>query len=290
MRYTKGIILKLLNVTLFTAMSLLSVYLSEGLHTLQVFWLISMIALIGLLPIVLYSKQPLHMAESRHAIFLLRVIFNVLGMCAWLEAISHIGPNSSSAISYMIPIFTTILAVLVCRESINLSCIAAIALSFIGLFMVLGPQGEEMFTYGGMMGLCAVAMWASHDIVCKLQTRKEHALVQAVYVFVFSAVLSGPAALLLWQPIVGKDLLIVTAMGIIAACNVVVVFMAYRAAPITVLMPFSYCRFPLMAILSYLILDEPLAPSIIYGVLVITLASSFIFYQQHMGRIAITLK
>ncbi|MBS0236598.1 MAG: DMT family transporter [Proteobacteria bacterium] len=282
MTYAKGILLKLLNIALFTAISILSARVGRDLHKLQLFWMICAFAIIVVsIPMLLFNKQQLFALNCKSFLgFALRSLCNVLGMWAWLEAISHIGANTSSAISYMTPIFTTVLAVLLLKEKLATSCLLAIMTSFVGLCVVLQPSSLDMLSYGGMMGLFSCLMWAVHDIVCKKQTFKEQHFIQAWYVFLFSMIISTPSMLLLWQPISSYEVSIIALIGAIAAANVVVIFLAYKAAPITVLMPFSYCKFIFMAIAAYIFLDENIMANTIAGALIIASSSAYIFYNQ----------
>lgn len=286
-QYNLGIALKLVNLGLFTILSLLFHFITQPLHKIQVFFLVSLFAAAFFLPWIILNKIKflgLHNIKQ----YCLRAIFNVIGMITWIEALNNLNLNQATAISYIIPIFTTILAIIFCNEEFNLKCFTAITASIIGMYIIIAPSNVGLFSYGTTIAILSSLIWACHDIVCKKQASTEHYLTQGFYLFVLTSIFLAPFAWIIWQPLNINNLYYIILLGIVSATNVIVLFLAYKFAPIGLLMPFSYCRLIFMAFATYILFNHTLAWNTVLGSIIICSASAYIFYQQQKGKLLIS--
>ena len=291
-KYSRGILLKITNITIFCVMSLMFVGLPKGINSVHVIFTMFCFGIVGILSVIFVQKISLKTANING--YVVRSIFNVLGFLTWFKALQLIGINEATAISYMIPILTLLLSTLFTEERLNILCLVGVLISFFGMYVIILPNLSEVMTsIGSIFALFSAVMWALYDIVCKLQTKTEHYLVQTFYVMFFTIIILLPFILLdldEFRILVGLDLLLVVLIGILSAINNTVLFLAYKAAPINILMPFSYLRLLIVAVANYLIFSMPLEPNALIGVVIISIASSFVFYEQYKGKVIITEK
>ena len=121
----------------------------------------------------------------------------MLGFLTWFKALQLIGINEATAISYMIPILTLLLSTLFTEEKLNILCLVGVLISFFGMYVIILPNLSEVMTsIGSIFALFSAVMWALYDIVCKLQTKTEHYLVQTFYVMFFTIIILLPFILL----------------------------------------------------------------------------------------------
>ncbi|WHQ46665.1 MAG: DMT family transporter [Candidatus Midichloria sp.] len=282
--YSLGILLKILNLLLITIYSLLLIKFSKGFAVSHFCFLIAAIAVVILLPIVLFFKINLKLTRRAFKLHVLRALLNCGGIMSWVLALRYVGANEATAISYTIPIFTSILAWFYCEERLNGKCIIGIFFGIIGTLIVLQPS-FNVTTLGVLYAAFSACMWACYDVICKKQTTTEHYLKQVFFNFLFTALILLPLALLDWQKVTTRNLFEISIISLLSATNVVVLFLAYKLAPLILLMPFSYLRLLFMAAATYLLFGEVLRSETILGVLIISVSSWFIFWQQHKGKI-----
>lgn len=276
-KYNLGIGLKVLNLLVFTTISILIIKLNSKIATLQLFAIIAIFSILLLLPWVVYTRGKFIKPNSLNKC-LLRGAFNYFGMWSWIEALKLISPNEATALSYMAPIFTTILAIVICKEKVNTGCIFAILFSLGGVYLILNPNHEAV-SVGGIIALCSALAWAGHDVVCKLQTVEEHPIGQALYNFILMALFSLP--LLDWGQLPNiTDWVTLLLLAALSVTNVIVLFLSYKYAPLTVLMPFSFLRLLFMIIAAYIFLGDMIKYQVVAGAIVIMASVGYIFIQQ----------
>ena len=280
-----GIGLKLLNLLGFTVISLLLVFIKS--NTINVILLIDITAIVCLLPWAITTKGKYLKVDNKkqYINYFLRALFNFVGIFSWIKAMRIMGANEATAISYMIPIFTTIMAMIFCGEKLNKKCMIAVCISFFGVYIILDPQKDNFTLYGAIMALLCSFMWACYDIVCKKQTITEHCLAQTFYTFVFALVFSLVMLMFTSSNLLLDDVFFIFVIGIISVINITILFLAYKFAPIYLLMPFSYCRLIFMFIGSYLVFNIQPNYHLFLGAVVIALTSFYIFHQTHKGNI-----
>ncbi|AEI89506.1 DMT family transporter [Candidatus Midichloria mitochondrii] len=180
--YSLGIALKILNLLLITIYSLLLIKFGQGFAASQFCFLIVLIALVFLLPTVLFLKINLKLTRRVFKLHILRAFFNCGGIISWVSALRHIGANEATAISYTIPIFTSILAWFYCGEKLNGKCLIGVFSGIIGTLIVLRPS-FDVNALGILYAAFSACMWACYDIICKKQTKTEHYLKQVFLTF-----------------------------------------------------------------------------------------------------------
>ncbi|MDZ5762169.1 EamA family transporter [Candidatus Cyrtobacter comes] len=274
---TSGILLKLLNISLFITTSFLFKSLSWYFGVPEMCFVAMILGSILTFPIAL--KVGFSM-KSSWLLYLFRAFANALGITTWIYAISKIGINEASAISYITPIITTILGILICKERLNYKYIIATLTGFIGVYISLKPSFNIGFV-GAASIIISCFSWAFHDIICKKQSGTEHSIVQAFHSFWIGIIFLAPVAL--YNARFGHYIshyYILTCIAVLSTINVVVIFLAYKFAPITLLMPFSYCRFPITCIVTYVLYGYTPSLESIIGSCIIACSSIFVFLQR----------
>lgn len=293
-RYTLGIMLKITNLIVFSAYSMLFSILPKSLGTFHVMFLMLLFGFaICCLIIVL---QGIRLGTVNYRFYVYRAAFDVLGLYFWFESLKGIGIVEATAISYMTPIFTILLSVPFLGEMLNVSYIAAVLISFVGVYIAIHPNFNHLDIGGSIFAILSSVMWASSGILCKKQTRTEHYMLQTFYTMFFSVIMLFAIVVrdldgfhsMLDDRGMAYNLSVIILIGALAVLNNSVLFLAYKAAPISVLSPFSYLRLVIVGILNYCIFGKVPELSTCYGATVICLASLFIFYGQHIGKFVVT--
>jgi drug/metabolite transporter (DMT)-like permease len=284
--YSLGIFFKISSLIMFSIYSLLLMELALCYSTAQSLWLRSTISSLILLFLLLLKDIDIKINLKDFGLYALRAIFNCVGMASWIYAMREIGANEATAISYITPIFATLLSIILCGEKLNTKCILTTVVSMIGMYIIIQPN-LAVNLIGISAALFSSLTLACYDIVCKKQTISEHYLKQAFYNFLFATILLSPFAWQAWISIqFDYNLIITILISTMSTLTIITLFLSYKYAPLVLLMPFQYLRLVFMAIASYFLYNQRLNIESVYGVVIIIIASTALFYHHYTGKIS----
>lgn len=225
-----------------------------GLHPFQTVFLRLLIALITLLPFVLYAG----LDRLRTPQFKLHVIRSLNGICAmwlWFFAVAYIPIDEQTALSFLAPIFTTIGALLFLGEVVRLRRITAIMISLCGALIIVRPGFAEFNLGHGLALTSALAMGVTMLLIKSLTARDA-----ALTIVFFSNLLMTPMALLpaiyvwawpdpgLWLWLLG--------FGPCAAIGHFALARAYGLADASFVSAIDYARLPFAALIGWILFSE----------------------------------
>jgi drug/metabolite transporter (DMT)-like permease len=283
-KYLVGVSLKIINLIMITIYSILLIEFGCDCDITQFCFMIVAIGAFLTLPIVLFLRIDLALSKRSFELYFLRAIFNAVGILSWVIALREIGANSTTAISYIIPFFTTIMSQVILKERFNGYSFFGLVAGILGTFAILAPVFSDNM-YGIISGLISTIAWSCYDIVCKKQTEDESAMRQVFYNFLFTALILMPIGILSWKAVSLEELGEATIISMLSAVNIMVLFLAYRMLPLTILMPFSYLRLPLMSFIMHVLDEEVLTMNIVFGVMIIFIANGLIFLKQYKSNV-----
>lgn len=280
-----GVVFKLLNLNLFCLLSIALFYVGGAIPVPLVFLYLNIFVAIALLPVAFFCKITFAVIFRNYKTFILRGIFNAVGICSWVFAMRYIGPNEATAITFIIPILTLILSSIFCDDELHYSIILAIFSCIIGATIVLYPKLNMEFTFlGCLYALISSICWASYDIICKIQSKTEGVFVQSFKNNIYSSIVAIFCIVLLfdidlfgyWEDIM-INLKYLIAAGVISFLNIIVLFCAYRATKVSILMPLGYFRLLFMSVYTYFIFGDVLQVTTVIGGAIIFTTNILIF-------------
>src|SRR5690606_26326993 len=104
----------------------------------------------------------------------------------------------ATALNFTSTIFATIGAAAVLHERVRLHRWVAVIVGFVGVLVILQP-GSGVASIGGFLVLIASVLWAGALLIAKELTRHESNLGIVAGMAALSALLSFPAALIVWK-------------------------------------------------------------------------------------------
>lgn len=279
-----GVFFKILNLNLFCLFSIVLFYIGHAVPTATVFLCINIIGAIILLPVALIQKVSFCDLTKNFRTFILRGLFNSVGVCSWVFAMRYIGPNEATAITFIIPIFTLILSAIFCNDKFHYNIIIALFTCIVGASIILYPKINMEFTaLGCFYAIVSSCCWASYDIICKIQSKSEGAFTQTFKNNIYSAIVVYILSFLLnidfvgSLPSVGENIVYILAASVISIMNITVLFCAYRATKVSNLMPLGYLRLFFMAIYTYFLFGDVIHINTVIGGAIIFSTNFFIF-------------
>jgi drug/metabolite transporter (DMT)-like permease len=196
--------------------------------------------LLALLPFVggvstLRTTQP-----WRHA---LRSLLGIGAFTLFFAGLRAVPLADGVLVAFGSPFILTALSLPILHEPVSLRQWLAVALGFVGVVLIVRPQGGAIPIEAILVVLASVC-YALTMILTRLMTRGERSS-ESSFAFVFYT-LGGQAlgglvvAPLVWQPLPPVTIGLLVAMGVLGLVGNFGLTIAFRRAPVAVVAPFEY--------------------------------------------------
>lgn len=170
---------------------------------------------------------------------MLRTAMGLCSMCFVFATILLLPLAESTTLQFTLPIWATILGVLVLRERVGWHRWGAVAMGFLGVLIITQP-GAEMAGWGIACGLIGALLSASVSILLRQIGKSEGA---ATIVFWFSALSVPPTGIAFLLTMVPHPLATWGLLILVGICGgIAQLFMtaALKFAPVSVVVPMDY--------------------------------------------------
>lgn len=228
--------------------------LAQDVSIFVVMILRSLIATAILTPLVLYHGGiAARLAQFR--LHLLRNLVHYAGQYAWFSALLLIPLAEVIAIEFTMPVWIAVLAALFLGEKLTGTRIAAIALGFAGILMIVRP-GASSLDPGHLVALAAALAFACSVTLTKFITRTDSALTVIFLMFAIQSVMGAVPAFLTWSWPQPHNWIWVAVVALAGTFSHYCLSKAISLADATVVMPMDFLRLPLTALLGWLVYAE----------------------------------
>ena len=250
----KAVIFMAIASVLFVAMHALVRDLSKDLHPFQIAFFRASLGLIVLSPIIFKNRFAI-LKTSKIKLHALRGVLNAGAMLCFFYGLSITPLAQVTALSFAVPLFATLFAVLLLGEIIKIRRITALLIGFFGTLVIIRP-GLIDFGIGPILILSQAIIWSLALMVIKVLTRTDSSLTIAIYASIFLSPMVLIAAMPVWQtPTVNQLLLmlIIATFGTIAQT-----FMneSLKLGETSVVMPVEFTRMIWAALFGYCFFGE----------------------------------
>jgi drug/metabolite transporter (DMT)-like permease len=266
----RGIILMLISTVAFAAMHAAVRHLSGELHPFEIAFFRNAFGLL----------VPLHGLRSG---------LNIIAMLAYFYALSITPLARATSLSFTVPIFATLLAMVVLGEVVRLRRWVAMFCGFAGALVILRPGLAEI-DLGSLLVLLSAAVWASALTVIKVLSRTDSSITITCYMVILMAPISLVPALWVWQWPTGEQLLWLVAIGVVGTLGQLIMTQALKEAETSVVMPeaetsvvmpFDFFKMIWASLLGFLFFAEVPTLFIWIGAGIIFASTSYIAYREH---------
>lgn len=200
-------------------------------------------------------------------------------MAAWTYGLTIVPITTATVISWVIPLFTLILAAFLLKEQIIWQRWLVTIVGFIGIIVTLKPN-KMAFDPQLLILVCATVAFATLDIINKKFIIKESMLSMLFYSAVVTALLALVPTIIYWQVPSLLELVLLAILG--ASGNLILFFIlkAFALVDITAIAPYRYFELLISSIAAYSIFGEIPRSSTVYGALIIIPSTLFIIYSE----------
>ena len=240
------------NVALVTLLVRLAA--DTGLHPFVVAFFRNLFGVMLLLPLAMrVGRQSFRTPNIRlHG---LRGALQTVAMLGWFYGITVIPMATVAALSFTAPLFATLLAVLVLRETVGLRRWMALLVGFTGTIIILRP-GADVVDPGGLYVLLSACAWGSVMIVVKVLGRTDSSLTLTLYGGFFLVPFTLVPALFVWSWPSGVAWLLLLAIAAVASLSQLCVAQSLKLADTAVVLPLDFTKLLWAAAIGYLVYTE----------------------------------
>jgi len=255
----------------FAAMTIAVRGLTGEMHAFQMLFIRSALGVLIMLPILSRRGQGSGWRQIRLRYLgghVLRNVIHFTGQVLWILGIGLLPLATVSAIEFTSPLWGGVLAMLFLGERMNRGRLAAFALGFVGILVIVRPGLIEVSDGIVIMLFCAFFFGAT-NATTKWLTRQETALAIIFYMVVMQAVFGGVASLFVWQPLSLPQAPWLALMAVTGLSAHFCLTSALAQADATFIMPLEFLRLPLIAVIGFFFYAEAFELATLLGALII---------------------
>ncbi len=259
---------------------------SGEMHAFQMLFIRSALGVLILLPIITRSRRG-GWSQIRlqhlpgHG---LRNVIHFTGQVLWIFGIGLLPLATVSAIEFTSPLWGGFLALLFLGEKLNRGRLAAFALGFLGIMVIVRP-GLITVSEGIVVMLACAFFFGATGAVTKWLTRRETALAIIFYMVLMQAGFGAVASIFVWQPVTLEHVPWLALMAVTGLSAHFCLTSALAEADATFIMPMEFIRLPLVAVIGYFVYAEAFELEILVGALIIFSGNYVsLYYETRRNR------
>ncbi len=229
-------------------------HLSQDFHVLFIVMVRNFFALIFFVP-QLIKNHKLVLQTNKFHLHAIRGTVGLASMIMWFYAISVIPLSQAVSISFIIPILTTLAAILILKEKVKSNSWLAIFIGFIGILIILRPGFRE-FNPAYFLIFGSVSLWAVSNIVIKMMIRTEKPKTIVAHMALIMLICSIPLAFPYMQPLDLKSLVWFVLLGLLSNLTHFSISLSYEKSDLSKVQPFDFTRLIFTSIIAYFAFGE----------------------------------
>ena len=192
------------------------------------------------------EKMPLH---------IVRTLFALFAMATLYYALADIPVAHAIALTFLIPLFTTIAAGVVLRESVGIHRWSATLVGFAGAMIIIRP-GIIPINLGTVMILIAAFLYSCAHVVTKRLSDTESGTTVVFYMSVTILIYSAIPAFFVWQIPTWADMPAMIGLGITGYATHYCITRSLAMGDASFVIVFDFMRLPFSLILGWLLFRE----------------------------------
>lgn len=233
----------------------------------------NLFGLIIIAPLLFKHNLKILHTERLH-LHLMRSSIGMGAMYCFFYALGHLSLGDSMLIKSTIPLIIPFVSAFWLRENISPRVIVAGILGFIGVFLILDPNGDTNWT--SLVALASSLMAALSFVTVRKLSATEPALRIVAYFAIIGMSISAVPLIWTWQtPTLAQCLMLLT-IGLTTTIGQLLLTLGYQNAPAASVGIFTYTSVPFGTFLGWLFWQELLERNSYFGAVLIVLAGSIV--------------
>ena len=250
----RGAIWMLLAAACLTGMSAAVRHLSFSLHTFEIVFFRTMLALPFMLPWLIRTGAGA-MRTRRLGMFAIRGVVTMTATTCFFWGLALVPLADATAIMFTRPLFGAVLAMVVLHELVRTRRWTGIAVGFVGVLIVLRPAFDQL--NAGVVLVLVAALFASvAAILVSHLARTESPDTITMYHAIALTLLSAMPAALVWRTPSWDDAGWILAMGFFGTLGQRTMTRALAAADVSIVLPVDFTRLLFAAAVGFALFGE----------------------------------
>lgn len=216
------------------------------------------------------ERMPMHVVRTLFALFAMATLYYALADIPVAQAI---------ALTFLIPLFTTIAAGTVLRERVGMHRWSATLVGFAGAMIIIRPGISEI-TLPVLLVVLSSALYAGAWSSVKILTRTDSAAVTVFWMNVLMVPLTAIPLLFVWVTPGPGDILPIAIMALSGWAAHFCQARAFENSDASAVMPFDFLRLPLGALFGFVLFAEFIDIWTWTGAVIIFLAGYYITRRE----------
>ena len=218
-------------------------YAARELHSFEIVFFRNFLGLLFLLPMLL--RTPGLIRRDRMKVHFGRATSGFIATMGTFYAVANAPLATTLAINYTAPLFGTLGAVLVLGERIRARRMAALAVGFVGMLLVLRP-GQLPLTPGIAAGIISAVATGFSIVAMRSLVAVDDARAVAAWTFILTTIPSLAVALFVWKLPSAAVWPLLAGIGAAAAIGPLTLARAFSLSEASAVLPLDFVRFGLI--------------------------------------------
>lgn len=216
----------------------------------------------------------------------LRTLADTVSTWFFLQALYHMPIANMTAIMQALPLTLTLAGGLLFGEKVGWRRLAAIAVGFVGVMLIVRPDADGFDRYS-LYALLCVALVTTRDLATRRMTRSVPSLVIALANAVLVTLLGAVGSFFeVWSPPQGVNIALVAATSALVVTGYLVTVMAVRVGELGFVTPFRYTGLVWALGLGFVVFGEWPDPITLLGAGLIVATGLFTFFRERALNIS----
>ncbi len=207
-------------------------------------------------------------------------------MMLWFTALTLIPLPEATAIGFVVPLITVVLAWLVLGERVRVFRWMAVIVGLIGVGVIIWPRLGNGADYGSnaalgaMVALCSATLWALAQIFLRRLTKTESSGSAVLSFSVATMVLGLGSVFWGWVSPGALEWLAIAVCGLAGGFGQLCIAQSLRYGEASTMAPFEYLTFPVASVVGIVFFSEYPDDSVWLGLPMVIAAGLFVMYRE----------
>ncbi|HRK19337.1 MAG TPA: DMT family transporter [Hyphomicrobiaceae bacterium] len=257
---------------------------AEGMHPFQIVFFRNLFAALVFSPLLLTRGLALF-ETSQLSLYAGRCAISLFSMLTWFYALAVIPLGELTAISFLAPLFGTLGAIVILKETVRARRWTALVVGFIGALIILRP-GMSPLGYGQLTALLAAMSSGLVAILVKQLTARDDPNKIVFLTHLLLVPMSLVPALFIWKWPPLSQIWLVLGMGFFATAGHMMLVRGYAATDASLVMTFEFSKLPFATAIAYFFFGETIDVWTWVGAIVIIASATYIARREAQVRAA----
>jgi S-adenosylmethionine uptake transporter len=271
----------IMHIILLTSIVILSKYsfASAGIHPFFLLFLRYAFSFVILLPIIVPAFLKTYKIHRFKTSFR-RSFINISALALWSYAYSHVSLGIATTLTFIVPVFTIVIAEIYLKERFLLIQKILVFVSLIGVFISIRPNlGEGSFYY--FIIFIATILWAISNISRKVSSNVSDVKTWICYFSIWSLILTFFLAIPFYSPIPIRLIPVIAVLSILTSFANIMSFNAYKQSRASFVQSFDFLRLIFAGMADIFIFGQSFHFSLVIGSFLIIFSSACLLFIEN---------